>query len=684
MKERMKKKILLSVAALACPAMLSAQGWPAQWQGVMLQGFYWNSYDATNWKKLESQADELSQYFKLVWIPQSANCGGESMGYDDLYWFSDYNSSFGTEKELRSMIATFKGKGLGTVADVVINHRKNVSNWVDFPAETYNGVTYQLQSTDICADDDNGKTAAWANSNGYQLSANSDTGTGWDGMRDLDHNSLNVQANVKAYLDFLLNDLGYAGVRYDMTKGYAAKFTGLYNAAAKPQYSVGEYWDGAKQSVAAWISGTTVDGAVQSAAFDFPLRYSIRDAANYSNWTKLKNGGLATDKNYSRYAVTFVENHDTEKREDSDQDPVKTDTLAANAYLIAMPGTPCVFLKHWKDCKADIKNMILLRNLTGIHNQSEWQCVESSVPRYVVCTTGVNGRLMAAVGTTANSYQPDANVWALAAEGTHYRYFLERSAETSWASLPSGEYSTASSVKLIAVSSDDAARIVYTLDGSLPTAQSPVVDNGTVISLPDGETTLRVALLSGGEVKGMIERKYNVRSFKPYAITVNVNVDEVGWQGMNVWSWGGDGSHGTSVASWPGDNVTATASQGGKMWYTMDYTMNSADDYVNFVFNTSNGSVQTENVQNVNKTSYFVVSTQKDGQGHHLVNDVTSDYVTGIKGLESNAGQQSRATAVQTLGGQTVRRFPSHVSPSEAVSGLPAGIYIVDGKKIVK
>ena len=113
-----------------------AQGWPKSYSGVMLQGFYWNSYADTQWTRLERQADDLAKVFDLVWIPQSGYCGGQSMGYDDLYWFTNYNSSFGTEAELRSMIKTFKYKGIGTIADVVINHRRNVSSWTDFPAET--------------------------------------------------------------------------------------------------------------------------------------------------------------------------------------------------------------------------------------------------------------------------------------------------------------------------------------------------------------------------------------------------------------------------------------------------------------------------------------------------------------------------------------------------------------------
>ena len=128
------KRIFLTLFTFVVTLPMLAQGWPEQYEGVVLQGFYWDSFSQTKWTKLESQADELSQYFNLVWIPQSADCGGTSMGYDDLYWFpGHYNSSFGNEAELRSMISTFKSKGIGTIGDVVINHRKNVSNWVDFP-----------------------------------------------------------------------------------------------------------------------------------------------------------------------------------------------------------------------------------------------------------------------------------------------------------------------------------------------------------------------------------------------------------------------------------------------------------------------------------------------------------------------------------------------------------------------
>ena len=405
----------------------SAQGWPSDYNGVMLQGFFWDSYNDSRWARLEKQSDDLATTFDLVWVPQSGNCGGQSMGYDDLYWFDNYDSSFGNEEQLRSMIKTFKQKGIGTIADVVINHRKNVSNWVDFPKETYKGVTYEMVSTDICANDDGGDTKKWADQNGYKLSSNNDTGEGWGGMRDLDHKSENVQTIVKAYLDFLLNDLGYTGFRYDMVKGYSASYTKLYNESAKPQFSVGECWD-SSNTIRKWIDGTEK----QSAAFDFQFRYTVRNAINNGDWTYLgkQNEGswplVSTNYEsgaYRQYAVTFVENHDTEKRSNAAQDPIKKDTLAANAYLLAMPGTPCVFLTHWKAYKQEIANMVAVRKAVGISNTSSYEMAASNKDYYAVQVTGSKGKLLCVVGTKAANYEPESG-WKKAVSGYHYVYYV--------------------------------------------------------------------------------------------------------------------------------------------------------------------------------------------------------------------------------------------------------------------
>ena len=631
------KKILTSTFVALLPLLMLAQGWPANYEGVMLQGFYWDSFNDTRWPKLESQADELAEFFKLVWIPQSANCGGNSMGYDDLYWFTNYNSSFGSEQQLRSMINTFKDKGIGTIADVVVNHRKTINDWVTFPTEVYKGVTYKMESTDICRNDDGGATLTWATQNGKQLSNNNDTGEDWGGMRDLDHKSQNVQNIVKAYVKMLLEDLGYVGFRYDMVKGYSASYTGMYNAHAAPEFSVGEYWDGNQTAVKNWLEGTKVNGAIQSAAFDFPFRYVIRDAVNNNRWTNLgtsTNKGLNMENNYKRYSVTFVENHDTQYRDaNNQQDPIRTNIEAANAYMLAMPGTPCIFLKHWQDYKESIKQMIYVRQLAGVSNTSASYNLANSqgANYYVQRTVGNKGVILAAMGNT--SYTIPAT-YVLVVSGNNYRLALSKSTETAWASKPSGTYDGAFNVTLTAVSQTEGAQLVYTLNGIEPTASNgTIVADGSSINI-SGSTTLKVGLLTGGAVSGVITRHYEIDDtpFVPFEITVYLKDPTVApnnWSQVNFFSWDDTSS---PNGSWPGQTITQTKVINGVKFYYHNYTIKNKDYYVNFVFNqggSTASSHQTEDVTYVNKTSFFEVTTQTN---KYQVADVTDTYLPYLDG----------------------------------------------------
>lgn len=687
----MKKIYTFLLLLLAIPMTLMAgDGWPKNYSGVMLQGFYWDSYDHTSWAQLTSKASDLKGYIDLVWIPQSAKTvGSPSMGYDPLYWFSHYDSSFGTEAELRTLISTFKSAGIGTIADVVINHRGNVSNWVDFPKETYKGTTYQLLSTDICADDDDGATKTWADANGYTLSSNKDTGEGWSGMRDLDHNSSNVQANVKAYLNMLLNDFGYAGFRYDMTKGYSGSFTGLYNSNANPTYSVGEYWDGNATTVEAWLNATKVNGVIQSAAFDFPFRYTVRDAINgttdgtvgsSSDWTKLSNASLAATTAYQQYAVTFVENHDTEYRSStSPQDPIRKDTLAANAFLLAMPGTPCIFYKHWATYEQELKSMIDARKIAGITNQSSFTNMRSNTKYYANKVSGSKADLIVLVGDDVSAYTPSSSSYTQILSGYHYKYFLGNTAETAWADKASGSYTGSSlSVKLTAVSQTAGAQLVYTTDGSTPTASSKTATSGNSITLPVGTTTLTVGLLINGTVSGIISRTYTVAepvAFTPYTITVCVNGDQVGWTNyINFWSWGGDDSHAPQNSSWPGDKVTTSKTVNGKTWFYQTYTINSADDYVSFVFSTASGSPQTVDVTKIKTDKYFEISTEQSGTKYQVMD------VTPTTGIHAVTKDEPEHTHVYSIDGRLIRE---NVKTADALNGLPKGIYIVNKKKVI-
>ena len=679
------KRIYTSLLFLAVTLITMAQGWPNDYKGVMLQGFYWDSFEDTQWTTLTKQSADLSYSFDLIWIPQSGNCGSTSMGYDDLWWFNDYNSSFGNEKQLRTMIKAFKLFGVGTIADVVINHRKNASNWVDFPKETYNGVTYEMVSTDIVANDDGGATKKWATENGYSLSSNNDSGEGWDGMRDLDHKSENVQTIVKAYLDFLLNDLGYAGFRYDMVKGYGAEYTKMYNQSAKPEFSVGECWD-SSSTIKKWIDGTDKE----SAAFDFQFRYTIRNAINNGDWSKLaqKNEGswplVSNDfenGSYRQWAVTFVENHDTEKRSNATQDPIKKDTLAANAYLLAMPGTPCVFLKHWQAYKPEIKAMIEARKLAEIGNTSTYTNIESQKKYYA---NTVDDKLLVVVGDE-QQVTPDATQWTKILSGYHYAYYLANTQETAWADKGSGEFSEPFDVTLTAVSADPDAKLYY---GVISVNTGDVleegkVESGTKIRIDaKEEVVLSVCLSLSSGLTGAINRVFTYT--EPEAEPVipdfcQVNEGEVcaffeapeAWTNtIHCWAWSDNPSDNFTGGSWPGVacEELGTAPNGNKVWkWTWDgkkQNNSSATQPQMIIFN-NNGQPQQDD-QVFKNGGYYI---RKGLQGV-----VTP---TAIRDIQTT---KEGVVKVYSLDGRLLRTVKnSH----EATSGLPKGIYIINNRKFV-
>ena len=430
------KKFLLSLAMLCMAVCGRAEtqdvcmGWPADYDGVMLQGFWWDGYSAAKWSALTARANELSQYFDLIWVPNSGTCSGDpegsqdlSMGYDPCYWLH-HNSCFGTEAELRTMINTYKAKGVGIIEDVVINHKKGVTGWLDFAQETVTGqVTNQVYTViwdnenyrQICKTDDCNYYEEKDGTKPYQTNGADDTGDDFAGYRDLDHTNDTTRNNVKTYLDFLLNELGYTGFRYDMVKGYSAGYIQEYNNYAMPEFSVGEFWDD-QTNIQNWIMGT----GNTSAAFDFPLKFKLNDAISNGNYSALEYKSFTYDNTYKRLSVTFADNHDT-GREDT---KLANNWSAANAFLLASPGTPCIWYPHYNADPTNIRAMILARKACGITNTncSVNGYATDNNSGYVMESFGSKGSVYVLLGQAAYSQTAPSN-YTLVAEGDAYKFY---------------------------------------------------------------------------------------------------------------------------------------------------------------------------------------------------------------------------------------------------------------------
>ena len=112
---------------------------PLAAQDFMLQGWYWdydkdgcNGYSGPNWATtLSADAAAIEQAgFTYVWLPPAsrASFGACSNGYDpqDLYDLGEYGggrTGLGTRAEVNTLISDLSARGIGSVADVVYNHR---------------------------------------------------------------------------------------------------------------------------------------------------------------------------------------------------------------------------------------------------------------------------------------------------------------------------------------------------------------------------------------------------------------------------------------------------------------------------------------------------------------------------------------------------------------------------------
>ena len=345
--------------------------------------------------------------------------------------------------------------------------------------------------------------------------------------------------------------------------------------------------------------------------------------------------------NFKRYAVTFIENHDTQYRDENNQnDPLRADTLAANAYLLTMPGTPCVFLPHWKAYKQEIKNMIEIRKTVGVTNTSTAQkyTISKSYEMSGFKSSGANGKAMYCI-VGNNKYTRSDNVInqyystiideaVQVVKGYGYRLFMSKNCETAWADKASGKYKGTLNVMLSAVTTSSGAQLVYTLDGSTPTASSTKVESGSTINIYD-PCTLKVGILSGGTVKGIITREYTF-SAPPKTIKVYVNAQSVGWNPVRYYTWDQDDVQ--HNGNWPGEVATATEEYDGHTFYVKEYTLADDDCYMNFVFNTgSSGSPQTLDVMFANTDKYYVITNQKQ-DGKYVVVEYEPGMVIELTG----------------------------------------------------
>ena len=781
----MKKLHILIAMTLLVSVNAMAQGWPANYGGVMLQGFFWDSYKekpdnspwgprgdqdndgtkshkpgytwatmygagwgsaeewqvpVTTWPSLLAHKDDITPFIDLLWLPQSGSTvagptttyngiddsgrngvrawrtgdtwdynegdvitNPDCMGFVPVFYFHHgmtfnedgspwtYTDSqgkvwtpmsyFGTEAQLRELISTFKNKGTGAIEDVVANHRGGLGTWsgdansIEFPAEYYKGELIEWTAQDVCRDDESGRgTGDW--------DCGGDAGKGtW--ARDIDHHTPATRAKVIKYLDFMKNDLGYVGFRYDYARGFEPKHFAEYNTAIRPTFSVGEFW-GSQDEISAWIKGVYNEDGFQSAAFDFPLMNSINDAFNNNNFRALNGAGLINDPKLRRYAVTFVDNHDTFKDLPTDGSNAyyghrtHNNVLEANAFILAMPGTPCLFWPHFMHpaWHAPICNMIKARRTAGITNESAiWAAEEKGSNGIQWRVTGNNGEVYIQLGDAVSEGVPEgfSEVWA----SSNARYSIINSLADKWQNnekqnllqgypvidTRSGNYAmTEDSPLYVTVSpSIENTTLVYTTNGHNPQAGDKTITEATTLTFSE-TTTLKVGVLVNGTVpvSSVVTREYIAASAQS-ASKINIYVHDN--NAPYVYLWGNSSSiTPAEYSSFPGEQMSTKETVGGMEWWKVQVDRPAGEMNMILTWNPydSSNKSQTPDINGITSDVFYIVN-------NGVPTNVTNTFLPAI-----DNPMVSIDKATGTYEGSVTARFTASYSNATIV-------YTVDG-----
>ena len=335
--------------------------------------------------------------------------------------------------------------------------------------------------------------------------------------------------------------------------------------------------------------------------------------------------------------------------------------------------------------------MIAARKLAGITNTSEYLRYSSpNITTYYAVTT--DDKLLCVVGDEAK-LTPEPGEWTKILSGHHYAYYLANTMETAWVNKGSGTYSEPFDIELKAVSNTDDAMLVYTLDGSEPSATNGTqAHSGTLVHIDTFSPAssqqgviLKVGLLVNGAISGIITRSfaYQETSSEPEVVIPDFCTVADGevcaffeapsfWEStICCWAWSDSPSENFTGGNWPGVacELLGTAANGNKVWkWTWDGKKqkgSSANQPAKIIFNNS-GQPQTEDLD-------FTQAGYYNEEG--LQGVVTA---TGIMGLRSQeTGDRRQESGVRSrewydLQGRRMNGYPTK-----------KGIYIHNGKKTV-
>ena len=323
--------------------------------GVLMQAFYWDcpreaGVEFAWWPHVTERLPALrAAGFTALWLPPCNKASNAaSMGYDpyDYFDLGEFDQRgraetwFGKKADLVALVARARELGMQSYADAVYNHMSGgEKEWnPDFNREgwtRFRSASGRFQP-DYRAFHPS-RFERWDNQT-------------WGDMPDLCHHNPDVYRALMDHADMLVREIGFDGFRFDFVKGYGGWLVGaimerqyVRDGKVVVPFGVAESWS-PEGEIINWLDRVNADTDNPIAAFDFPLRYRLKDLCDSLGFSlrRLAEPGTLSEAR-PQQAVTFVDNHDFRGGEAS---PIVSDKMLAYAFILTHPGYPCVY---WQD-----------------------------------------------------------------------------------------------------------------------------------------------------------------------------------------------------------------------------------------------------------------------------------------------------------------------------------------------
>lgn len=309
--------------------------------------------------------------------------------------------------------------------------------------------------------------------------------------------------------------------------------------------------------------------------------------------------------------------------------------------------TPIVPVEVYEPSCEEDDMSVFLETSTSVNNVTTWVWNSSSN------FTGGSwpGQAMTLMGTTSDGSR---KIWKWVYEGTNtseptgiifvtdgqqtsdltfrnHGYYIDGnwdhevtnysgSAPTLTIDKASGHYE--GSVTVTITASESNAVIVYTTNGTMPTASSPQAIGHATLTFTDN-TVLTAGVLVDGRVRNIVQREYIFHGFVPYTATVYIKDPTVApnnWSSVYVYAWD---STGDINDSWPGVQTNATTTVMGQKFYYRTFNINSQDYAFNVVLSQGDNQHQSVDVTGISKDIYLEITSTTN---KYTVADITDQY----------------------------------------------------------